>query len=508
MISVAVNGATYYVSTTGNDGNPGNINNPWKTWQKGFETIVAGDILYIRGGTYLPTGTFGRNTYSGVFINNKDGLDGNPIRVFAYPGETPVLDCRNLTQVSSHMGIYLYGCDFWHLKGLTVTRADQSVHNGTTYYGAGGIYVITCNNVTVERCVAHHNGGGGISANFECNNTLFLNCDSYGNADPNSALPYDHADGFGMEEAASGLNNTIRGCRSWFNSDDGYDMFDNNGNVTIDSCWAWGNGYLYQTTTHAGNGQGIKLGRTDDNSYDFRRSITNCLTFYNYSTGIIQNAANVKMYIYNNTSYHNNNIGIELYSYDLPHIIRNNISFLNTNTNYNGVVSAATVTNNTNGGWQPTGTVVTAADFMSLDTTGVSGPRQANGTLPILNFLRLDSASNLIDKGFNIGKPFYGTAPDIGAYEYTPFPVSAKLLLAPNKNVNVYPNPVSDELIIKIEDNIVVLNFEIINSLGKVIYKGELLEKIFIQTKDFVPGIYTIKIENGNSFIVKKFIKL
>jgi hypothetical protein len=42
----------YYVSSTGNDGNPGTIDQPWRTIHHAAETVVAGDTVYIRGGTY------------------------------------------------------------------------------------------------------------------------------------------------------------------------------------------------------------------------------------------------------------------------------------------------------------------------------------------------------------------------------------------------------------------------------------------------------------------------
>ena len=60
---------------------------------------------------------------------------------------------------------------------------------------------------------------------------------------------------------------------------------------------------------------------------------------------------------------------------------------------------------------------VSAADFQSISITGMDGPRQADGSLPIVAFLRLLPGSDLIDKGVDIGQPFTGAAPDLGAYE-------------------------------------------------------------------------------------------
>lgn len=67
----------------------------------------------------------------------------------------------------------------------------------------------------------------------------------------------------------------------------------------------------------------------------------------------------------------------------------------------------------------PPNVIVTDADFSSLNSTGMSGPRQSDGSLPDLNFLNLASTSDLIDVGTaNTGLPYYGLAPDLGAYEY------------------------------------------------------------------------------------------
>jgi stress response protein SCP2 len=76
-----------------------------------------------------------------------------------------------------------------------------------------------------------------------------------------------------------------------------------------------------------------------------------------------------------------------------------------------------------------------------------------------------------------------------------------------NKSIKVFPNPVSNELIIESEGNNVRLNFEILNAIGQVIFKGNLVEKTTVQTSDFTPGVYLIKLENGKTFEFKKIIK-
>ncbi|MCX6255882.1 MAG: T9SS type A sorting domain-containing protein, partial [Bacteroidia bacterium] len=80
-------------------------------------------------------------------------------------------------------------------------------------------------------------------------------------------------------------------------------------------------------------------------------------------------------------------------------------------------------------------------------------------------------------------------------------------LVKNNKTIKVYPNPVSGELIIEIEGNKEIINFEILNSNGQIVLKGNLLEKTVVQTVGFPSGVYLIKLENENTFEIKKIIK-
>jgi MYXO-CTERM domain-containing protein len=61
---------------------------------------------------------------------------------------------------------------------------------------------------------------------------------------------------------------------------------------------------------------------------------------------------------------------------------------------------------------------VTAADFMSMDKALALMPRQADGSLPNVPFMQLVAGSDLIDHGQDVGLPFTGSAPDLGAYEF------------------------------------------------------------------------------------------
>ena len=76
-----------------------------------------------------------------------------------------------------------------------------------------------------------------------------------------------------------------------------------------------------------------------------------------------------------------------------------------------------------------------------------------------------------------------------------------------NNTIKVYPNPVSNELIIEIEGNKERVNFEIFNSIGQIVFRGSMLEKTIVQTSSFSPGVYLIKLKNGKTFEFKKIVK-
>lgn len=54
--------------------------------------------------------------------------------------------------------------------------------------------------------------------------------------------------------------------------------------------------------------------------------------------------------------------------------------------------------------------------IMSLAETLAMAPRQADGSLPDNGFARLVQGSDLIE-GADVGLPFKGAAPDLGAFE-------------------------------------------------------------------------------------------
>lgn len=416
--SLILSANTYYVSTTGVNGaypTRGTLANPWLTWQYGFSQLVAGDTLYIRGGTYnIPVLT-------GVGVSaTLTGTVSDSIHILNYPGEIPILDCIGVTSGTENNGLSLE-VSYVKIKGLTVRNVWQ-IHSGDNAYG---IYLYG-NHTIIENCTVYNVGGSGYFAD-QCDELYFINCDVHdcydSLGDPEGGAGNDGY-GFNIHDASSSARRVYyRDCRAWKNGDDGF-VFWSLSYAELDGCWSFYNGKL------TGAGDGFKLGFPPAGTPPvLQRKMINCIAANNRAYGITTNDAGyyaMPMQVYNNTSYHNGYfgepgfpytaIGVVVYNTtssdagELGRIFRNNISYANEMNVFVGGGALYTHDHNT---WDASVTV-TNADFVSIDSTGISGARQADGSLPVLNFLKLASSFDLIDAGTELG---YGN--DIGAYQYS-----------------------------------------------------------------------------------------
>jgi hypothetical protein len=73
-----------------------------------------------------------------------------------------------------------------------------------------------------------------------------------------------------------------------------------------------------------------------------------------------------------------------------------------------------------------------------------------------------------------------------------------------NNNINIYPNPVKDELRIEFAEG---TTFEILNLMGQSVYNGNLVENTIVRTSNFSSGVYLIKFKTGKYYEYRKIIK-
>jgi hypothetical protein len=269
-----------------------------------------------------------------------------------------------------------------------------------------GIQVMKGDHITIEFCETHHNGDMGLVVSEGATNALILNCDSHHNIDVENNG--ENADGFGAKSNL-GEGTIFRGCRAWANADDGWDLYNCPSSVRFENCWSYKNGDNFMNLpTFAGDGNGFKLGKSE--STTSHHVLVNTVAYGNLGGNGFENNDNISgVTFYNCVSYNNPKAGFEAINVS-SHVLKNNISYKNGKSD--NILAGSDVSNNS---WN--GLTVTDADFLSLHDNVITGPRNADGSLPASDFLRLNPSSGLIDKGVDVGLPYEGAAPDLGAFE-------------------------------------------------------------------------------------------
>ncbi len=292
--------ADKYVATTGNNTNPGTLASPYLTWQKGLENIVAGDTLYIRGGTYaqkvnsssqtVPSGTSWANapiitgypgetvvlaptTDSGLKLNQDqyqiwknfvidctactdDGIDvgGNSTRSIRFQN----LEVKNMN-ASGFNGILAWGDKdvngYFEFIDCIVHHCNQSFFNGH------GLY-INVPNCLIDGLTIHDNGKAGVhvfaNASFpdeSTSNTIVRKVLAYNhpafsaiqfsggsNMQCYNNIVYSNIDGIGVEFGTSGADNLIYNNTVYGNSNYGIRIGGNQSRCQVKNNISYNNG--------------------------------------------------------------------------------------------------------------------------------------------------------------------------------------------------------------------------------------------------------------------------
>lgn len=131
-------GETFWVAPDGNDANPGTETAPFATIGRGIEAVGAGDILYIKAGTYVEILTFSRS-----------GTAERPIIVSAAPDALgkvkiiPPIDQYDETIVNIGIPetvrhLWLNGLVIEGARGRPGAQNDDFGVNGVTWWGESG----------------------------------------------------------------------------------------------------------------------------------------------------------------------------------------------------------------------------------------------------------------------------------------------------------------------------------------------------------------------------------
>lgn len=374
-----------FVSPNGNDNNPGTISAPFKSITKAQSVASPGTTVYLRGGTYRGFRIAGSDAnYNFVHNITKSGITYS-----AYPGETPVFDFTGTTTAKRVAAFHI-------AKGVNVTLIGFHV----TGVPVGNNKQAECfrieGNAKFEKMTCRDNQANGFYFTTDASGSC-TNCDSYNNIGVGQSA--GNTDGFGAHcrgEVA------FRYCRAWNCSDDGYDCIATYSRVTFDHCWVY-------NINSTGDGNGFKVGgwgtATPPASVP-SHIVRYCLAANVKNSGFYANHHPGKSADWTyNTAYncHPDFNMLERVSTrnatDIPgtrEVLHYNIAFGGTPTS-NMNLPAANVTDNS---WTKRGVTVTAADFQSTDARQMIRPRNADGSLPAITFMKLANGSDLAGMGY------------------------------------------------------------------------------------------------------------
>ena len=438
LLTGNISAATYYAAPNGS-GDGSSYFSP-TTFADGVAKLQnGGDTLYLREGTY---------EFSDKFSINKRGSSSKYIVIAGYPGDDVVLDFHKVAYGTRGITIHENSL-YIHIKDLSIAWSGKN-----NLYCEGSYCLFENLDIYGSADTGCQMKKGG--------NNIIKNVDSHDNFDYKTtgtggvANFGGNADGF-ADKQFTGAGNHYIGCRAWNNSDDGWDFFqrESSSNTIIENCICYQNGAPYYDMTQnpralgvdkawfdskvgtkmvdrygdsikitldrypcQGNGNGFKMGGAGKNPSgvavptNHKILIHHCLAVGNYARGFDQNNNGGTMWVYNNTAYANYvNYGFTT-AYG-TNTIQNCISYAGQNPDSYKSQTVVTIDHNS---WN-SGFSVSANDFLSLDTTQILGPRQANGDLVDSTCLRLASGSPLIDAGIDLNLGYNGLAPDLGCYE-------------------------------------------------------------------------------------------
>jgi len=421
----------YFVSTTGSDKNPGSETKPFRTIQKAASVVLPGDTVWIRGGEYKEIVTITRGGQKGKtveFRNYGDEeviIDGGDRHVPEWNGLLNVkgasyvnisgINVRNsgergiwLTADAVNSHISLGDCRVKNTAksafAIEQVNGCQLINCEATAAGDGypGFYLFDNKEVVLENCVSHNNGGngGGLAQGFvfyggsnyevrRCSafensrdgfdtgggtvgtqDIQFTDCSSYRNGE----------DGFGLNSYAR--NAIYRRCLIYDNDGSGFNIYEGASQVEIDNCTIVGCAHYFWIDGSDDPSQGVENVR-----------VRNCIGYGVQNRGIITIAP------FNGISF-DYNCWSGVYSgygaFCLWNMGPGEIPLI-----YDDIGS--------NRSWSlqlGQGQHSFAGDPGFVNLSG--------------NDYHLRSDSPCIDKGLNVGLPFSGAAPDMGAFEYSP----------------------------------------------------------------------------------------
>jgi len=427
--------ATYYVSTTGDDADPGTLAEPWATMQHAADTAVAGDDVIFLNGTY--------SAGTGDFFDTNSGSSGNWITFRAQTTGSVILEYNN----NAEWKWTFDGVDYVHMIGFVVDCDRANVSAAVRIKSATYIYVQDCtiretlghgfriqtgtiNNITIDGCDINPNywsgtGRDGVYIYGPASYITVTGCTIH--RTDHNGVSVNYADNITID------NNEIYAVYSH-----GVSLSSDASTVTVRDNYIHGD-----PTWSYGSIRGIENGifiHDDGQSYIYiyRNDICDCSDAAIY----LRDDIDGPVYIWNNSCYNTNQeVGDQddgtIHAWNItgttPVVeIKNNI-FHTTQYRAMHLESGCNLGNFDmdynlwNATTNPSGQEirrlgVTYATFAAYQAAGYE-PNSVMQQDPLwLDKANCDftlrSGSPAIDAGVDVGLPYHGAAPDIGSYEY------------------------------------------------------------------------------------------
>ena len=133
--------SSFYVSTSGDDSNPGSEVAPWRSVQHAADTVRAGSTVNVRRGIYEEL----------LSINTSGNASDGYITLRSFPGETAILDAGHFTPAGRSGIITIHNQSYVRIEGFEIRNYRTAEHRltplGISVTGAGSHIELLKNNV-------------------------------------------------------------------------------------------------------------------------------------------------------------------------------------------------------------------------------------------------------------------------------------------------------------------------------------------------------------------------
>jgi len=519
IFSSAVSAKEYYVSTAGNDQNPGTLSNPFRTINKGVSILKPGDILYVRTGTYVEE-----------IYNGQSGTEKSPITIMAYPGESPIIDGEKRLPASTLGSLVMIEGNYVYLSGFEVRNSN------------GMAVVLLGHHDKASKIKAHHAWENGVLVGGDYG--IIEDCQVWQCDLSNSKNPGHPAAGYwstGISAARSPVdgittNAILRRNIVYNNWGEGLSSFEAEGTLIEDNIvydnWSVN---LYLSDTRGALVQRNIVYNTPNNIVGQRRPFTlgdekankprsanNTIInnfIYNadlwafWSTGVPGSGLDNVLIAYNTIV--NGQLEIGALSYDQVHnksgIIRNNI-FSNNNGEpweIKGSLSNLTFSNNLWSALPPNG--ITGAGDVIGDPQLAKSSNTGAGQLTA-DYFKLLESSPAINRGIaisSVSEDFFGNtrdaSPDIGGNEYNAHVTGIdSTTIDTNHQEPVTVTVIQSRITIRFNNNESFNSISLYNMLGTLVFNHSLTSSEYSTDVSFLtPGVYIIVL--SGELVQKKF---